>query len=53
MCFLELESDVGDLKTAWDGGKSWFLRVGGGLRGRGGADRLGWTRLASRVSRTP
>lgn len=52
MCFLELESDVGEKKTAWDGSKVFVLEVGKGLRRHGG-ERLGWTRLLSRVFRTP
>lgn len=52
MCFLELESDVGEKKTAWDGRKVFVLEVGKGLRRHGG-ERLGWTRLLSRVFRTP
>lgn len=52
MCFLELESDVGEKKTAWDGSKVFAFAVGKGPRRHGG-ERLGWTRLLSRVFRTP
>lgn len=52
MCFLELESDVGEKKTGWDGSKVFVFEVGKGLRRHGG-ERLGWTRLLSRVFRTP
>lgn len=35
MCFLELESDVGEKKTAWDGSKVFVFEVGRGRHGRG------------------
>lgn len=52
MCFLELESDVGEKTTAWDGSKVFAFAVGKGL-GRHGGERLGCARLLSRVVRTP
>lgn len=51
MYFLELESDVGEKKTAWDGSKVFACAAGKGLRGHGGK-RLGWSCLLSRVFRT-